>query len=66
MKILDTKVGKEAKRNMEHESTGQVNPSIHQAFQTNESAYHIIAAPNAAVQKTTIQGESHEAQRFID
>jgi putative two-component system response regulator len=57
---------KEARHIIEHESAGHFDPLILQAFLANEAAFRKIAASNAAYHKTTIQGESHETQRFID
>jgi putative two-component system response regulator len=56
----------EAKRIILHESTGQFDPRILQAFMDNEAAFSKIALSNAAYQKTTIQGDNHETQRFVD
>lgn len=56
----------EAKRIILHESAGQFDPRILQAFLDNETAFCKIASSNAAFQKTTIQGDNHETQHPID
>lgn len=56
----------EAKRIIQHESQGQFDPRILQAFMDNEAAFCKIALSNAAYQKPIIQGENHETKRLVD
>lgn len=56
----------EARRIILHESPGQFDPRVLQAFFDNEAAFRRIDVSNAAFQKPIIQGENHETKRLVD